>query len=91
MPVFECRKCALPIIIPDDWTVEKKIETANLVRKTSPIFAIQYFRPLAMDLTEAKGIALHVTQEKRFCHHCKTELLEYEGDCPKCKRLNLDW
>jgi len=91
MSVFECRKCALPISVPDDWTVEKKVETASLIRKTSLVFAIQHFRPIGMDLTEAKGISLHVTREKGLCHHCKTELVEYEGQCPKCKRLNLDW
>ena len=91
MSVFECRKCTLPISIPEDWTVEKKVETASLIRKTSPIFAIQHFRPIGMDLTEAKDISLHVSTEKGLCHHCKTELVEYEGQCPKCKRLNLDW
>lgn len=90
MPVFKCRKC-LPTNVSDDWTIEKKIETASLIRKTSPIFAIQYFRPIGMNLSDAKNISLHVTQEKGFCHHCKTELVEYEGKCPKCKRLNLDW
>ncbi|MEZ5427197.1 MAG: hypothetical protein R2747_13085 [Pyrinomonadaceae bacterium] len=90
MSVFECRKC-FPIDVPDDWTDEKKAEVASLTRKTSPIFAIQYFRPIGMDLRQAKGIALHVTRKKGVCHGCTTELIEYEGQCPKCKRLNLDW
>ena len=90
MPIFECKKC-LPTNVPDVWTIEKKNEIAALVRKTSPIFAVQYFRPIGMPLADAKLIALHITLEKGFCHHCKTELAEYEGKCPKCKRLNFDW
>jgi Zn finger protein HypA/HybF involved in hydrogenase expression len=90
MPTFECRKC-LPTNVPDDWTIEMKAEIASLIRNTSPISAIQYFQPVGMNLTNAKGISLHVTRKKGLCHHCKTELVEYEGNCPKCKRLNLDW
>ncbi len=90
MPFFECRKC-FPTNVPDDWTIEKKNEVASLVRNTNPISAIQYFRPIGMLLTDAKAIALHITLEKGYCHQCKTNLVEYEGKCPKCKRLNLDW
>ena len=90
MPVYECRKC-LPTNVPDDWTFEKKAETASLIRKTSPIFATQYFRPIGMDLGDAKNISFHVTRKRGCCHGCGKELVEYEGNCPKCKRLNLDW
>ena len=90
MPIFECRKC-LPTKIPDDWAIEKKVEVASLIRKTNPISAIQYFRPIGMDLTVAKSISLHITTEKGFCHKCRTRLVEYEGKCPKYKRLNRDW
>lgn len=91
MPSFDCRKCAQPINVPENWTSEKKSEIGNLIRKASPIFAIQYYRPIGMDLTVAKGISLHVTREKGFCHRCRKDLIEYEGQCPKCKSLNLDW
>lgn len=91
MSIFECRKCALPITIPDDWTDEKKNEVGTLIRERDSLTVIQYFRPIGMDIGQAKGIFLHVTRKKGFCHHCKTELVEYEGKCPKCKRLNLDW
>ena len=74
MPSFECRKC-LPTNVPDGWTNEKKAEVASLIRKMNPIFAIKYFRPIDMSLTNAKGISLHVTLEKGHCHHCKTILL----------------
>jgi hypothetical protein len=90
MPVLECEKC-LPTNIPDDWTKEKKAEIASLIRKTSRLFAIKYFRPIGMDLGNAKNISLHVTSKKGSCHHCKTNLVEYKDKCPKCKRLNLDW
>lgn len=90
MTIFKCEEC-YPTNIPDNWTTEKKAEIASLIRKTSPIFAIQYFRPIGMDLGDAKNISLHVTREKGSCHRCKTALIEYESNCPKCKRLNLDW
>lgn len=90
MSIFECRKCS-PVHIPDNWTDEKKSEVASLIRNTSLVSAIQCFRPIKMDLGDAKNIAMHVTQEKGLCHHCRTKLVEYEGRCPKCKRLNLDW
>ena len=90
MAIFDCRKC-LPINVPDDWQIEKKSEIASLVRNTNPISAIQYFRPIKMSLTDAKGIVLHISVEKGLCHKCKTKLAEYEGKCQKCKRLNLDW
>ena len=90
MPSFECRKCS-PTNVPNDWTVEKKAEVASLIRKMSLIRAISYFRPIGMELIDAKGIVFHVTLEKGFCRHCKTKLIEYEGKCPKCKRLSLDW
>ncbi len=91
MSFFECRKCESPINVPNDWTNEKKAEIASLIRKTSPLVAIQYFRPIGMNLSDAKGISLHVTREKGQCHRCKTGLVEFEDNCPKCKSLNLDW
>jgi hypothetical protein len=91
MPSFECNKCVSPITVPDNWTNEKKTEVAALIREKDSLTVIQYFRPIGMDISEAKGIFLHVTREKDHCHHCKTNLVEYEGNCPKCKRLNLDW
>lgn len=89
MPVFECRKC-LQVNVPGNWTDENKAEVAALTRKTSLVSAIQHFRPIGMNLGDAKNIALHVTKEKGFCR-CKTKLTEYEGQCPKCGRFNLDW
>lgn len=91
MSAFECRKCVSPINVPDNWTGEKKSEVATLIRKKDSLTVIQNFRPIGMNISEAKGIFLHVTREKGFCHHCKTKLVEYEGKCPNCKRLNLDW
>lgn len=90
MAVYECRKC-LPTNVPDDWTNEKKAEVASLIRKRDSLTVIQYFRPIGMNLSDAKGIFLHVTRQKGYCHHCKTALVEYEGKCPRCKRLNFDW
>lgn len=90
MALFDCEKC-FPIIRNVDWQIEKKIKVASLVRNLNPISAIEYFRPIGMSLTDAKGIALHISAEKGFCHKCKTKLTEYEGKCPKCKSLNLDW
>lgn len=90
MSVFECGKC-LPVNVPDDWTNEKKAEVATLIRKKDSFTTVQYFRPIGMDLGVAKGIFLHVTREKGFCHRCRKNLIEYEGQCPKCKSLNLDW
>ena len=90
MSIFECRKC-LPTNVPDDWTVEKKSEGATYMRETNPLSGANRFRSIKMTINDVKGIALHVTTEKGFCHHCKTTLIEYEGQCSKCKRLNLDW
>ena len=89
MAIYECKNC-LPTNIPDDWTIEKKSEVAKLVRKYGKIRAVQLFCPVGMAWGDAKNISFHVTEEKRFCR-CKTELVEYEGQCPKCGRLNLDW
>lgn len=91
MPIFECRKCVLPITVPDNWSTEKKAEVAELIRKKDSLTIIQKFRPVGMDIGEAKRIFLHVTREKNRCHHCKTRLIEFESNCRKCKRLNLDW
>jgi len=88
---FECGKCVPAINGPDDWTSEKKAEVAALIRTKDSLLVVHYFRPAGMDIGDAKGIFLHVTREKGFCHHCKTALVEYEGKCPKCGRLNLDW
>ncbi len=90
MPIFECAKCSA-VNVPNDWTGEKKSEIASFIRKTSPIFAVQNFHPIEMGLKNAKSIFFHITKVKGHCHHCKTELVEFEGNCPKCKRLNLDW
>jgi hypothetical protein len=90
MSILKCRKC-LPTNVPDDWTTEKKSEVALLARKMSIVSAIHRFRPVGMDLGDAKNIYMHITREKGFCHHCTTVLVEYEGNCPNCKRLNLDW
>lgn len=89
MTFFECKNC-LPINVPDNWTSNKKSEVANLVRKYGKLKAIEFFRPIGMDLGDAKNVSFHITEEKGFCR-CKTKLIEYEGQCPKCKRLNLDW
>ena len=89
MPILECRKC-LPIHVPDDWTEDRKLEVAGLVRKFGPLQAIGRFRAPGLDLKQAKGIVLHVSPEKGICR-CQAELSEYEGKCPKCGRLNLDW
>jgi Zn finger protein HypA/HybF involved in hydrogenase expression len=91
MPSFKCRKC-YPTNVPDDWTRTKKSEIAKIVREdkfTSSILAMRTKSNL--ELTDAKNISLHISREKGTCHHCKTNLVEYEGNCPKCKRLNLDW
>jgi hypothetical protein len=90
MPTYKCRKC-LPTNVPDEWTIEKKAEIADLIRKTSHLSAIQFFRPIGMDLIDAKNISFHVTNKKGHCRGCGKELVEYEGNCTKCKRLNLDW
>lgn len=91
MVIYECEKCILPIIVPDVWTDDKKTEVAAFIRKKDSLTVIQLFRPVGMDIGKAKGIFLHVSRRKGFCHHCKAPLVEYEGKCPKCKRLNLDW
>lgn len=89
MPIYQCSKC-IPTNVPDDWTVEKKTEIGSLVRKYGKIQSVFYFKPTSMKLIDAKGIAAHVTLKKGFCI-CETELSENEQQCPKCKRLNLDW
>lgn len=91
MPVYECRKC-IPTNIPNEMTQEQKKVVASIVRDSSTILAMQKMRELLkMDITDTKNISHHITREKGHCHRCRKELTEYEGICPKCKRLNLDW
>jgi hypothetical protein len=91
MAIFKCRKC-IPTNVPDEWTLNEKNIIAALVRKSEPISAMHKMRDLKnLPLIEAKNIALHITLKKGCCHHCRTELSEFEGNCPKCERLNLDW
>ena len=89
MPIYECKNC-LPIKIPDEWTTDKKSDVADLVRKFGKLRAVQLFIPIEMNLENAKNISFHVSEEKGFCR-CRTTITEYEGQCPKCKRLNLNW
>lgn len=91
MAIYKCSKC-IPTNVPDEMTLEQKNEVASIVRDLSATMAMQKMRELLKtDLTDVKNITLHITKEKGSCHHCKTELVEYEGNCPKCERLNLDW
>jgi hypothetical protein len=89
MSVFECKNC-ISINVPDNWNTEKKNEVANLVRKFGKLRAIQFFRPIGMDLGDAKNLALHISEQRGTCR-CKTKLTEYEGQCSNCGRLNFDW
>ena len=91
MPSFECIKC-YPTNVPDDWTRTKKSEVAKMVRENEVIPSISAMRTNNnLLLTDAKSISYHISREKGFCHHCSSNLIEYEGKCPKCKKLNLDW
>ncbi len=89
MPVFKCKNC-IPINVPDNWTTEKKIEVANLVRKHGKLKSIMLSDSFGLDLGSAKQISFHVSEKKGICR-CRTELKGYEGQCSNCGRLNLDW
>lgn len=91
MPIHKCSIC-IPTNVPDEMTREQKNHIASLVRSSEPILAIHQIKDfLNVPLIDAKNIALHVTSRKGYCHYCNGILVESEGNCPKCNRLNLDW
>jgi hypothetical protein len=91
MPIYKCSKC-IPTSVPDEITIEQKSHVASLVRATEPILAMREIKEyLNLPLIEAKNIALHITTIKGKCHRCNNIFVEYEGNCPKCMILNLDW
>ena len=91
MPIYKCSKC-ISTNVPDEITTEQKNHIASLVRSSEPILAMKEIKEfLNLPLVNAKNIALHITITKGKCHRCSNDLVENEGNCPKCKRLNLDW
>lgn len=91
MPTYQCRKC-IPTNVPDEMTKEQKKAVASIVRDSKTALAMQNLRELLkMELIDAKNIVSHISRKKGHCHGCGKELIEYEGNCLKCKRLNLDW
>ena len=91
MPIYKCSQC-IPTNVPNEMTPEQKSYIASLVRKSEPILAMREIKEfLNLPLIDAKNIALHITSTKGYCHRCNNVLVESEGNCPKCNRLNLDW
>lgn len=91
MPIYECSKC-IPTNIPDEMTEKQKRYIAFFVRASEPILVMYKLKEyLNLPLIEAKNIALHISRNSGYCHHCGGVLEKKEGNCLKCKRLNLDW
>ncbi len=92
MAEFNCPKCISPIVVSEKIDDTVKAQAAAIVRKSgSRIRATETLKKTGADLSECKGIVLHITSSKGECHHCKTKLEATEGNCPKCRRLNFDW
>ena len=90
MPTFECKNCS-PTTIPDEWSGETKSKISKIVRENIKIKAIGLIvKKFGAGLKMAKSISLHIPEKKGLCG-CKTELIEYEGQCPNCETLNFDW
>ena len=91
MALFNCKNC-IPTNVPDELSSEEKRVIASFVRNSEPVPAIYKIRELKnLPLIEAKNIVHHITSTKGVCHYCRSKLSEFEGNCPKCERLNLDW
>jgi hypothetical protein len=91
MPIYKCSKC-IPTNVPDELTMEQKSYVASLVRESEPILVMHEIKDfLKLPLIDAKNIALHVTTVKGHCHRCSNSFSIFEGNCPKCNILNLDW
>jgi hypothetical protein len=92
MADFNCPKCISPIVVSDKINNEIKEVVASTIRNSGGRFdGVEPLKNIGIGLSEAKGIILHVTSQKGKCHHCTAELLQAEGNCTECGRLNFDW
>jgi RNase P subunit RPR2 len=91
---FTCGSCGTSFAVPDALG-ELRERFAQLARSGRAIEAIRDIRiATGLGLLDAKGVHLHLTRKRGFCHRCSTALPN--GDtgiavCARCKSLNLDW
>jgi hypothetical protein len=86
-----CARCKTTISWPATFTEADQASLASTWR-TETLGAVARFREdPGMTLTEAKGLAFHITCRPGECHRCHGPVEKREAPCPNCKCLNLDW
>ena len=93
MNALKCQRCGAEFLVPD-LPAEVKKEISAAAHQTGRMQAILELRNRAkIGLSEAKAVALHLSEEGGVCHRCRSRLTEQEEEqsCPKCRSLNLRW
>lgn len=87
----KCNRCNWEIA-PLNLTEKQRLEIWSLLNQDLKLFAIQELRQsLKINLTDAKGIVLHLNKEFGKCIRCNFEdLKEEKMECPKCKSFNYN-
>jgi hypothetical protein len=91
---YECPNCNAMVTVPLDMKIEDQEQFAAMWRSGRKIEAIYEAskKKYLGDLTNCKGIMLHISDPNDSCLRCGTKLLESGITyCPFCNGLNLNW
>ena len=91
MQSFHCPHC-LPAIIVPQLTKGSTDKIVALIRGNHFLTAVNEFKKLGLDISSAKGTAMHVTLDRGKCNRCKNDKLDNGVvTCENCKALNINW
>jgi uncharacterized OB-fold protein len=90
-PYIACPKCGQNVVWPEELAAHRRKELAAVSRR-SRLEGVKFAHSiLALDLREAKALALHVTNEGHRCHRCGSPVVGELSVCTTCRSANLDW
>jgi len=87
-----CQQCKCLVDLSVGVDDRMKNDVSSILRGEGVTGVILYLKKNDLSLTQAKGIALHVSKVKGHCHRCNRTLNgDAETTCDNCHALNLDW
>ena len=93
MNIVSCKKCGGTWDEPSHFDNEVFEKAVEMIRSKDPMKVFPYLtKETGVSPKGVKGILLHTTRVKGFCHSCNSQLDNTNKTvCSKCGSINYDW